>query len=96
MRPGGYVALFVVTDAGIDNDAVFTGIYDQRMDAHNQIALLVHKVWLHPAYGLTGIAGCVRQDKTAAPSGFHLNDPSNLDRTNLPSVHALPPSLQSR
>ena len=51
VRPVRHVALFIVTDAGIDQNTTLAGVYNQGMDTHGQIALLIHKMRLHPSEG---------------------------------------------
>jgi hypothetical protein len=92
MRPIGNVALFIVTYAGVHENPASTGVYDQCVDAHNQITLLVHEVGLHPLYGLTRVPCGIGQNKARPARCFHFDNPGDFHITYLPLIHNAPPT----
>ena len=76
----------VVADAGVHHDALLPGINDQRMNAHDEVAGVVHEVGGEPVDGQASLPGGIGQDETAAASDFHLDDAGDLDVPNLPLV----------
>ena len=57
------VALLVVANTGIDDDAAITGVDDQCMDAHDQPSILIGEVGLQPRQFLCRLLGGVGQDE---------------------------------
>ena len=91
MRPVGYGALFVIADAGIHKNTSFARVHHQRMNAHLQIPLVVHKVRLHPSKRQAGFSRRIRQNKTRPAETFDLYNSRNLYITHYPLIHCLTP-----
>jgi hypothetical protein len=63
------------------------GIYYQGMDAHNQVAVSIHKMGFHPLDRLARIPGGVRKDKLGSPRDFQFHYACDFDLAYLPLVH---------
>ncbi len=87
--PVGDAALFVVADAGVDDHLSRRSFHHQCMNAHDQVALFIGKMWCQPVDLPDLISRCLGKDKLGAARDLHFNHSGDLDVTYLPLVHWL-------
>ena len=87
--------LFVVAEAGIDDNAALRRFDDQRVNAHLEAAALVGEMRLQPFDRQDLLIGRLRQDEAAAAGHLHLDDLCHRYLADSPFLHR-PPQDRSR
>src|SRR6266851_70537 len=87
--------VFVVADAGIDQDAPPFRFNEQRMDAQLELAVAIGK-GVKPFALLIDVLGRgIGQDHRAIPNRFLFLQPGNPDVPNLPGTHCFSSSFDT-